>query len=135
MTSTTKAKRGDLVAIERETSCTSTTSTTRRTSIDVHIVTSVTREGVVKATRPVHGSDLGRETEYGPEKPQPIARIFGLRARYVIGAQTIHVPSAIAAVLAHHYPGHPNQLQPFDSLDELRSILRPFLVRQEVYAR
>lgn len=131
MSSTCKAKRGDLVALV-------ITSTYARTSgpvqsstrVLVHMVTSITREGAVKATRPLHGSDLGRGEQYGPEKPSPIDRVLGLRQRYVIGADQVHIPSAIAAVLAHHYPGHPGQLQPFDSLEELRELLAPFRVRK-----
>lgn len=127
---TTKAKRGDLVALHFESSSVSVEhGRSVRSAIEIHLVTGVTREGVVKATRPVHGSDLGRCERYEPEKPQPIARRHGLVARYVIPAAHLDVARATAAVLAHAWPGYPGQVKPYDSLAEAREALRPFLRR------
>lgn len=122
---TTKAKRGDLVAITFERSdYVIGQGPSVRNYVEVHEVSSITRDGVVKCTRDLHAG--ARST--------PIERRYGWQNRYVIGADTIDKAGALAAIKGHHYEGHPGQLRPFDSLEELRDLLRPFLIGQKVSA-
>jgi hypothetical protein len=117
MTST-KAKRGDLVAIEttRHDYVIGQGSTTR-TEYTMFEVTGITRDGQVRTVRELAYDGTG----------YPIDRIIGLGQRWVLAATRIDKDRASDVVRSHTYP---NSTTPraYDSLDALREALRPCLL-------
>jgi hypothetical protein len=117
---TRPARRGDLVVVE-ETTVTHmigarSAATTRYT---VAVVTSVTRDGAVKSLREDHraaGTGAVREV-----------RRMGPRVRLLtFPKDQIDVAAAQQAARDHTWPGG-QPSRPFDTLDEVRDALRPFL--------
>lgn len=109
------ARRGDLIAVTRTSRDhvigRGSTTTTR---VDVGVITSVTRDGLAKAWCPI-GSTTPRSLDTRHEQWK------------IIEAHRVRVEGVIAMVRAHHWPGHPGQIMPFDSEDELREALIPHL--------
>lgn len=113
-----KARKGDLVLVERtERSYAIGQPTTERTTYTFGVVHSATREGVVKTWSPVgYGDQL--VSDYGQQ--------IGRDTAYVMPKSDIDVTGVLGAAKAHHWPGHPGQPQPFDSLDAAKNAARPF---------
>jgi hypothetical protein len=108
----TRAKRGDLVVVVRKSrDFVIGQGSQERTDIHVGIATSVSREGLVKTYR---GGLIDSATPVGHDQV------------YVVSAKEIDVERAYAAAREHAYPGHPDQAMPFDSLEEVKALLRPF---------
>ena len=114
-----KARKGDLVLIERtERSYVIGQPSTERTTYEFGVVHSATRDGVVKTW-----SSLG----YGDELVSSYGRQMTHRERaYVMPKSDIDVAAVLGAAKAHHWPGHPGQPMPFDSVEEARELARPF---------
>lgn len=110
------ARRGDLVVIERAERSAGLTSI----RFDVMEVTSVRRDGMVKAAR-----GLNSENDYA----QPLGRIVGLQTWHLVAAALVDKAGLVAAVRAHHYPGYPGQLMSFNSIDEVKALVKPFVVK------
>lgn len=113
------AKRGDLaVIVTTSHDYVIGTGRTVRESAELVTVTSVTRDGVVKAVRDYSGSvrDLTR--------PSAGRRVL------VLPAATVDATAAVTAYAERRYPSapHSSMVPPFGSVDEARSFLRPFLV-------
>jgi hypothetical protein len=107
------AKRGDIAVIVTERrDCHIGKSSTIRTEVEVTEVTSVTREGAVKAVR------FARRGA----PSIPVARLMP-HTTYVVPRAEFDVASALDAARAHHWPNHPDQPKHFDSLDEVRGML------------
>lgn len=91
-----------------------------RTTYELGTVTSITRDGQVKAWWPAHASDAHRVNVPGGYA------IPGRRAGlWLLPAAEFDVPGAITAARAHVWPGH-ESVKPFDSLEEIRAALRPY---------
>lgn len=111
------AMRGDLIAV---------TTTSRdflvgkgaytTTRVQVGTITSITRGGIAKAWCPI-GSTTPRALD--PRRD----------TWKIIEASRVRVEGVIAMVRAHTWPGHPDQIMPFDSEAELREALQPHLKR------
>lgn len=101
-----KALRGDLIAV------------TRRTTGDVQVgvITNITATGIAKRWCPI-GSTA------------PIELNPRLETWKIIEAAQVRVEGVIAMVRAHHWPGHPEQIMPFASEQELKDALVPHLNR------
>ena len=112
----TKARRGDLVVLEKRTSYTTTSEGYHEATVyDVGIVASITRDGIVKAV----------ETRYGGSTP--LKNMHGIGRTFVVPQGEINVREAAEAAWSNEWrPGYPGK--PFDSLDDLRDVVRPFLV-------
>ena len=80
----------------------------------IGVVTSVTRDGVVKRFR---------SAECGTERPGPADKRFGGKVYLAPG---VDPEGAIEAARSHTWPGHPDQPMPFGSLEEIRAALRPY---------
>lgn len=106
------ARRGDLVVVDR---CVWRDFQQAQHEYDVMEVTNVFRDGRVKAARAL-------DSAY----PQPLSRICGYERHHMVYARLIDKTAAVEAVLAHHWPGHPGLLKSFDSLDEVRDLLKSF---------
>jgi hypothetical protein len=120
-----KARRGDVVLIVRTTRDYIIGQAAReRTDCSFALVSSITRDGMVKKVRRIaYGSDV---LESAPSD-------LGLHDRvYVLPATDVDVTGLLAAAKAHHWPDHPNQPMPFGGVDEARELARPF--RKEVAA-
>jgi hypothetical protein len=118
---TMKAKRGDLVVIERKTSYV-TTSQGWHEDIwyEVGIVSSITRDGQVKAYR-------DRYSQTPKDAARQVSNVLGFVRSYVMPAAEIDVEPAARAAWANEWkPGYPGK--PFDSLEEAKSVLRPFVL-------
>lgn len=107
------ARRGDLCAIVRthRDYVIGAGATTERTTVELELVTSVTREGVVKRTafRPgAAGSDLR-----------------GYPTVYVVPASSLSADWATVYAALPRYDGH-DQVRPFSSVEECREFLRQF---------
>ncbi|TQS43741.1 hypothetical protein [Cryptosporangium phraense] len=113
----TPAKRGDLVAIvTTERAFYIGQPSTERTRVELAIVRSVSREGVVKAVRYAwDSSPVGKNAL--PDRGQ---------RTLVIGQDRIDVEAAMAMARAHTWPGH-STVKPFDSIAEATAALRPYL--------
>ena len=109
-----KARRGDLVVIERKTSYVTTSDGWHEsTEYDVGIVTSITRDGLVKACKTRYADSV------------PMDHIHGYLRSFIVPQSEIDVVSAVEAARANEWSsGHTGK--PFDSLDEVRDVLRPF---------
>ena len=83
------------------------------TDCELGIVTSITRDGLVKRYR----------NAWGGEQDGPAGRMFRGRVHLAPG---IDPEPAMAAAKAHCWPGHPGQPKPYGSLAEVREALRPF---------
>ncbi|XAO35565.1 hypothetical protein SEA_MORGANA_131 [Gordonia phage Morgana] len=89
------------------------------TDIEVGIVTSVTRDGSVKAFTDVIGSrqDLARRTSR-----------WHFAQRYILSQDEIDVEAFVAAARARRWPHRPDDADhlpyPFQSLDEARAVAR-----------
>lgn len=112
-----RARRGDLAVLV----CTRRDfvigqGTTERTAADVVQVTSVTRQGLVKAVRSCWTDScsvpLERWSFPGPEV-------------YLVSQDRIDVVAAMELARQHSWPGHPNQPMPFESLEAVRQALAP----------
>ncbi len=117
--STMEARKGDLILVEvTERSYAIGQPNTERTTYRFGVVHSATRDGEVKTWSQVgYGDQL--VSDYG----QKLHR--GERA-YVMPKAGIDVPAVLRAAKEHHWPGHPGQPMPFDSIDEAREAARPF---------
>ena len=73
-------------------------------------VTRATRDGVAVAWEDVRGYRMGAK-----------GRVL------VIQSDRIDKADVLRVAREHHWPGHADQPMPFDSLDELRDALRPYL--------
>lgn len=123
MTSTqqTKARRGDLCAVVTTThSFVIGQGSTEQTTVRLALVSSVTRDGVVKAFRPFW--------DQAGEPSSPITA-SPREQTLVLSADRIDVTAAITAYCARSWPTapHSTSVRPCDSVDELRELLRPFL--------
>jgi hypothetical protein len=76
---------------------------------EVHIVTSVTREGVVKATRDANGLER-------PVKHRDAERVL-------VMPKKVNADAAMKAAQAHTWSDHPEQPRPYYELNELRQML------------
>lgn len=115
-----RAKRGDLVALIATThDYVIGQGSQERTTVEVCEVTSITRDGAVKAAR-----RLDSETS------TPIERWHGVTQRLLIPADTIDKTAAVQTVLSHTWDGHPNQTKAYESINEARAALRPHLLAQ-----
>lgn len=116
-----KAKRGDSVAIVSETrDYVIGQGSSTATRVELGQVTSITRDGAVKAFRSLGWSD---------SSARPIERVVGFRQAIIIPATQIAPDDVQSVAKAHHWPGHPNQPRPFESLEEVREALRPHLIQ------
>jgi len=116
-----QAKRGDLIVrVSTPHTHTIGSATQARTRVEVLEVTSVTRDGMVKAARNVADDSLASV---------PRERWRDVQQIYVIPAADINKQAVVEAVKSHHYPGHPDQPQPFDSVAEVKALLRPHLAK------
>lgn len=114
-----KARKGDLVLVERtERSYVIGQPTTETTTYMFGVVHSATREGVVKTWSPVgYGDQL--LSDYGQQLTRD-------QRAYVMPKADIDVSGVLGAAKAHHWPGHPGQPMPFDSIDAAKSAALPF---------
>jgi hypothetical protein len=111
-----KATRGDLVVLVRTVRNYSLIDgDLSRTEVDVAEVTSVTRDGKVKAAR-LLDSDL----------PLAIERYTGVVQTFLVPADSIDKDAAIAKVREHVWKPGTRLIQPYTSVDEVREVLRPF---------
>jgi hypothetical protein len=110
------AKRGDLavIIIERQDYYIGQASPPARTEVTIHEVTSVTRDGAVKAVR---GTWPG-------SSPVPVERLARGARILTMSKTAIDVPAALDVARAHHWAGHPGQPRPFDSLAAVRAALQ-----------
>lgn len=111
----TTAKRGDLAVIEKETSYVTTDQGYHKTTeYEVGIVTNITREGQVKACR-FRLSDTTTQ----------LKDIIRVKRTLIVPQSEINVESAARAAWSNPWPsGHEGM--PFDSLDAVKDVLRPF---------
>jgi hypothetical protein len=119
MTEFTPAKRGDLIAIRTERHDYVVGKETEMTiTVEIGVVTSVTRDGVVKAA----------VVPYGPESNGQVdlTRPNHRRSISIVPQDKIDVRDALATYRQHTWPGH-RSTQPYASLDEARAALRPHL--------
>jgi hypothetical protein len=115
----TKAKRGDLVAIVQEhRDYIIGQGATKHTTCQIAVVSSITREGLVKAVRWAynHGEKW--------DDPTPLAHL-GRIETHLVPAAKIDVAAALEAAKAHSWPS--GSTMPYASLDEVRDALRPHL--------
>lgn len=112
-----KAKRGDVAILVTEcrTYVIGQPSETR-TAVNVFEVTSVTRDGLVKAVR----------SAWANSAPTMLARMVPATV-HLISKDTISAADALRVAAEHHWPGHPGQPMAFDSLDAVREALRPLV--------
>jgi hypothetical protein len=133
VTESTKARKGDLILVERVTrnhysvAAYAEAKAAGRTLLDVEttyefgVVTSATREGDVKSWQAVGWGDelLG--------SAQPIRN----SRRWVMPAKNIDVERLIAWVKsAHHYPDHPGQPMPFSTFDEAKWFAHFYVIEE-----
>jgi hypothetical protein len=126
--SAVKTRKGDLILVERidRAFYTDGRGVVELTSYVFGVVASATRDGVAKACHSVgYGDDLIADGCAQPLNSRLVNRFW------VLSAKDVDVTGVLRAAKAHHWPGHPGQPMPFDSLDEAKSAARPYLIRQE----
>lgn len=135
MSTTTKARKGDLILVEtvsrnyyshaayEEAKAAGRTLPTTTTKYEFGVVDSATREGFVKTWRAVGYGDALTSDGY----TQKIVT-YPIERWWVMTAKTIDVEGVLRAAKAHHWPGHPGQPKAFDTLDEAKQVAKPFLL-------
>ena len=109
-----RAKRGDCVAVVRtERTYYIGQPNTERTSVVVGRVTSTTRDGVVKGLEDCQGYAMGDP---------------GAHRTLIIPADKVSPDDVMRVAREHHWPDHPGQPMPWDTVEALREALRPFLI-------
>jgi hypothetical protein len=111
------AKRGDLVAIVTTSAdYVIGTGRTERTSVALAIVSSVTRDGTVRAARTEYGSTLDMT------RPHVGRRVL------VVPAGSVDVSAVLASYAQRRYPTapHSSMVPPFESVDECRTFVAAF---------
>lgn len=119
---TTKARRGDLVAVvqERKTFQINPCETIVHTTIELRTVSSITREGSIKVTTTHYGSQIQRAHE---EYTNP--------TYLVVPAASVDVAGCMAAFKARQWSTLSEMGgKPFDSVDECREFVRSFRVAE-----
>lgn len=113
-----KAQRGDLVAVlTTRTNAWQGAKSTTEDVVRVYRVASVNRDGKVTKVLPV---------DAGPDaKPVDIDRYGVPTLTRIIPQSKVDIDSAVDAVRAHHWEGHPDQLKDFGSLQELVAWMKP----------
>ncbi len=108
-----KARRGDIAVLvtERRNYYIGRGSTVH-TDVEIALVTSVTREGTVKAVRHV-----------GSDTTLPVARL-PRHTVHIVSAAEFDVAAVLESARAHCWPGHPDQVKPYASLAEVRDMLQ-----------
>jgi hypothetical protein len=108
----TAARRGDLVVVhEHVRDYVIGQGASEYDRYEVGVVTSVTRDGLVKRYTGTWGSEV---TIRGHVRCQLVPRA------------AVDVAGAFAAAKAHTWPGHPTQPKAYESLEEVRAAVRPF---------
>ncbi len=115
-----KAKRGDIAVIVTEERTFYTNQPTEtRTRVDVTEITSITREGIVKAVRNVWGG-----------VPYSVDIHHARRsALYVVPKTDVDVPASMAAARAHTFPNSDTPM-PYGSLAEVKAMLSVHRIAQ-----
>jgi hypothetical protein len=95
---------------------------TERTTYEFGMVASATRDGVLKSWfRIGYGDQIVSEYQSILTREE--------RAAYVLSQSEIDVSAVLTAAKSHHWPDHPGQPMPFDSVEEAREIARPFRIK------
>jgi hypothetical protein len=116
ITTPAKARKGDLIVVERVSrSYVIGAPSVETTDYAVGVVASATRDGDVKTWRA-----LG----YGDALLSDYAQGVKYARRWVVSSKEIDVEAALRGAKANHWPGHPGQPRPFDSLDEVKAVVR-----------
>jgi hypothetical protein len=111
----TRARKGDLVIVEQTRhDYIIGQGSQERTTFDVAVVASATRDGAVKTYR---GVGWGDELLSSNSVPARHSRC------YVASAADVDLDATLAAAKAHHWEGHPGQPKSFDSLADVRAIV------------
>jgi hypothetical protein len=108
-----KARRGDIAVLvtERRTFYVGRGATVH-TDVEIVQVTSITRAGVVKAVR-----------HAGSDRIMPVA-LLPRHTVYVVSAAEFNIAAVLESARAHCWPGHPNRVKSYASLEEARDMLR-----------
>jgi len=119
-----EARKGDLILIERKEIISSLTEPRReRVTYEFGMVASATRDGVVKSWHML---------QWGEGVISPNDVVLPRHARmWVMPKKGIDVLGALAAAKAHHWDGHPNQPKPFDTFEDARECVRPFVIKEQ----
>lgn len=112
------ARRGDLaIVVKDSTHFVIGQGTVESTDAYVCVVTNITRQGHVVAVR-MPGDHEG-------DRPSRLEHM-GRTSVFVCSQARVDVAAAVAAAEAHTWPGHSYPM-PFESLEEARACVRPFL--------
>ena len=106
------AKRGDLAVLTISVP-TGRLDGSRELAYLIEVITSVTRDGQMKATRPANAI-----------RPLLLGH-RGIKAHRVIPAAEVDVDGLITAVAAHTWPGG-RLVRPFESLAEVKALTAPY---------
>jgi hypothetical protein len=117
------AKRGDLVVVESaHTDYVIGQGCKSHQEFTVAVVTNITREGQIKAVRPV-----------GYSSTVELARMVGFRKAHLVPKKNIDVDAATKAAAEHTWTGRAGGTPKyFDTLDAARDVLRPHLIKSLV---
>lgn len=117
----TPARRGDLVVLVTKVhDYILGQGSVERDNVEIGVVSMVSKDGLARrATVP-----------YGPTSEL----LFNIEQRrpnqvLLVDKDKIDVQAALKAYREHHWPGHPGQTKPCDSVDEAKNLLRPFLLK------
>lgn len=128
-----KANRGDLVVIHvRSRTYMLCGESSERDEFTVGTVTSVTRDGLVKAYRPA--GDLATTDHMGRAYRGRDLPLVGFQHVWIMSAARVDAAGAMVTAACHVWPGH-EQIMAYGSLDEVREALRPHLRRSEGWER
>jgi hypothetical protein len=110
-----KAKRGDLVVMERKASYVTTSDGWHEhTEYLVGVVANITRDGIVKGVRDQYGQRLLRD-------------MHGIGQTFIVAQTEINVDAAAMAAWANPWPHKPEHTgKAFDSLDDVKACVSPF---------
>jgi hypothetical protein len=118
-----RARRGDLIVVCQEHP--SFGAGDPYDSYTVGVVTSVTRDGGVKAYRPAGDLPEPERAGRAADKGTDLARQRPDRF-WVLPADGVDVPAALATAACHTWPDSQFP-QPYESLDEVRAVMQPHL--------
>jgi hypothetical protein len=120
-----KAKRGDLIAVHSiSRSHGIGVPSTETATIDVGVVTNITREGYVKHFRLWYQTHPSRHINLADSKRRPV----GYVRHYIISQDRIDVGAALETAAKNPWPHNNMPGKHFESLGEMREALKPHLI-------
>lgn len=122
----TAAKRGDIVIIQQHhRDWVQGQGAVESDTYTIGTVTSITRDGTVKAYRPAGTQPYHYPAWDKNNGSADVARVTGFVRAILVPATYADPAGVLATAECHTWPGHPEHVRAYDTLDEVRAAVAP----------